>query len=82
MKTILKLSTFFLLICFSSSCSKEDDNQDIPEAVTHVYAVGHEYNGVNRTAKMWKNGVATPLTDGTYNAEAKAIYVLEQMFIY
>ncbi len=40
-----------------------------------VYVVGYEkVNGI-KTAKMWKNGVVTSLTDGMNNSSANSIYV-------
>jgi len=41
-----------------------------------VYVAGFEFNAQGRTvAKLWKDGVAQDLTDGTYNAEARSVYV-------
>src|SRR5882757_5168544 len=43
---------------------------------TDVYAGGYETNGSNITvAKIWKNGVATALTDGTNDAIIASIYI-------
>ena len=42
-----------------------------------VYVVGYEReNNTIDVANMWKNGIATPLTDGTYNAKANSVFVL------
>ena len=45
-----------------------------------VYAAGAEFSGPPNTgatlvAKVWKNGVATALTDGTAQAEAYSVLV-------
>jgi hypothetical protein len=55
-----------------------------------VFVVGHEYSGkqnqsdeyegeiiklTNKVAMLWKNGVPQRLTDGTYGAEARAVFV-------
>ncbi|MDR2087431.1 MAG: T9SS type A sorting domain-containing protein [Dysgonamonadaceae bacterium] len=40
-----------------------------------VYVAGYENNGNTDVAKVWKNGAATNLTDGTYNSEASSVYV-------
>jgi hypothetical protein len=40
-----------------------------------AYAAGSESNGGISVAKVWKNGVATSLTDGTNRAFAFAMYV-------
>lgn len=43
--------------------------------LTDVYVAGFENNGTSDVAKVWKNGIATALTDGTNNAEATAVHV-------
>jgi hypothetical protein len=41
-----------------------------------VYAAGYENNANNiAVAKVWKNGVETNLSSGTYNAFAESVYV-------
>jgi hypothetical protein len=41
-----------------------------------VYVAGYEYNAsVKSVAKMWKNGVATALTNGKNHAFAYSIFV-------
>jgi hypothetical protein len=42
-----------------------------------VYAAGYESNGSSKVAKVWKNGAATSLTDGTYAAEVFSLFVVE-----
>jgi len=42
---------------------------------TDVYVAGFENNGTKDVAKVWKNGVATSLTDGTNWATARSIFV-------
>lgn len=43
-----------------------------------VYVAGRELNSTNKwVAKLWKNGVGQDLTDGTSDAYAKSVYVLE-----
>jgi len=77
MKTQIRLIAVLLLLTFSFSCSKDDDKTApiIAEPVTDVYAVGFEEDGSKITAKIWKNSVATPLTDGENNTSASAIYI-------
>ena len=36
---------------------------------------GYEYNEQYSVAKLWINGIAQNLTDGTRNAEANSVYV-------
>ena len=43
--------------------------------LTDVYVAGFENNGTSDVAKVWKNGIASALTDGTNNAEATAVHV-------
>ncbi len=40
-----------------------------------VYIAGFEYNGSKRVAKVWKNGVASLLTNGSNDASASSVYV-------
>ena len=40
-----------------------------------VYVSGYEIIGTNGVAKLWKNGVATSLTNGTNDAYASAVFV-------
>lgn len=82
-KSILTLLTFFS-ICFVSSltlvsCSKDDDAPLVPIAIntSGVYVAGHEFNGVEIVAKLWKNGVATNLSDGTKTAYTTSVFVTD-----
>ncbi len=43
--------------------------------IRDVYVAGYENNGTKDVAKIWKNGVATPLTNGANNAYALSVYV-------
>jgi len=43
-----------------------------------VYVAGYEDNGSVSVAKYWKNGHAVSLTDGTKNAHAESIVVVER----
>ncbi len=53
-------------------------NVESPDAVayalavsgTDVYVAGYEFNGTQYVAIIWKNGVPTPLTDGTNDSGA------------
>lgn len=41
-----------------------------------MYALGQEYNvSATLTAKIWKNGVPTSLSDGTNHAYAKSLFI-------
>lgn len=40
-----------------------------------IYVVGYEFNGIVYTAKLWKNGVANSLSNGSRDAQALAISV-------
>ena len=54
-----------------------------PTPAQVVYVAGYEYSGVydpnagqpHSVAIVWKNGIATPLTDGTENAAASSVAV-------
>lgn len=43
-------------------------------ATPDVYISGWENNGTKDVAKVWKNGIATSLTDGTNNSRANSVY--------
>ncbi len=70
-------------ILLLSSCQKESNsierNPDIPKA--NIYVVGYEYNGplgtpsTQAVAKLWKNGTAVNLTDGSHSAFASCVVV-------
>ena len=48
-------------------------------SATDVYAAGYETNSSNiQVAKYWKNGEATPLTTGNFNALAISIFVVDR----
>jgi hypothetical protein len=42
-----------------------------------VYVAGSESNGTNDIAKIWKNGIANNLSDGTKEADANGVIVLD-----
>lgn len=46
-----------------------------PTSNVDVFAAGYEFNGINNVAKVWKNGIATSLTDGSNDAQATSVYV-------
>jgi hypothetical protein len=50
-----------------------DDEDESPD----VYVAGFESNGSKEVAKVWKNGVATSLTNGINNARVKSLFVVE-----
>lgn len=68
-KIILPLLVIGLVF---NACKKKDDtSKDVD-----IYAVGYERNQQDiRVAKLWKNGVATSLTDGSFDAIADAVVV-------
>ncbi len=68
-------SSIWLLVIFSTpltlfQCAKN-------EAITsvNVYVAGMDFNGSHNVAKLWKNGVAASLTDGTLDAVANSVFV-------
>ncbi len=47
----------------------------LPFLYTDVYVAGNESNGTKDVAKVWKNGVATSLSNGANDARANSVYV-------
>ena len=66
-KNIIFLTTQLIILCLILSCSGKDN-------VT-VYVAGYENNGNVDIAKIWKNGRAESLSDGTISARANSVYV-------
>jgi hypothetical protein len=75
-KTMKNLITTLLLTTglFFDSCHKDSPHTSATAPI--VYVAGYEQNssGVN-VAKLWKNGIATNLTDGTHDASAQSVFV-------
>lgn len=74
---------FIVLLCFSTACKKksspapEPPDPTVPTAVNvDVYVAGSEYNGQVTVAKLWKNGTAYNISDGTKNAVATGVCVV------
>ncbi len=70
-----------LVFIFLSSCKKEDVSSGNPPVTppanieADVYVAGYSFNGKANVATLWKNGVATDLTDGTNGAVANSVFV-------
>src|SRR5690349_12701345 len=61
-----------LAVLFIFACSKNNDIT--PTQNTEVYVAGYTFNSARtQVAKVWKNGVATNLTDGRANAGATGV---------
>jgi len=66
-----------LLVLVLCSCKKEiKDRQDT--SVQDIYVSGYQNKGTKAIATLWKNGIAAELTDGTKNAYANAVFVLNE----
>ena len=74
MKTILKNIILTILAITFFSCNQDDDAPK-NNKTTDVYVAGFEDNGLRTVAKIWKNGIGTPLTDGSRTSEAHSIFV-------
>ena len=82
MKTLIQsfMGTFLVTLFFFSSCSKSSSGgggstSPTDSLVADVYVSGYEFNGTVYVAKLWKNGVATNLSDGKKNAAATGVCV-------
>lgn len=65
-----RIVIFLLIFSLVLSCSSNDSGSDSSSET--VFVVGYE-QGPKKVAKLWKNGVATDLTDGTINAYANSV---------
>lgn len=70
-------SSIVLLAIISLESCKKDPKKDPSATSKDVYVAGFESNGSKMIAKVWKNGVATSLTDGTEDAVANDIFVVD-----
>jgi len=78
MKTIKKLSILIIIFCILSCSSNDSSNEDETKAtVKDIYVCGLEQRSSTGKyiATVWKNGVASSLTDGTNDAIANDITV-------
>ena len=60
--------TFCLAGCGSKDGPKPGKADNTVKPIDHA-------GGINHIAKIWKNGKASALTDGTYNAEVNSVFV-------
>lgn len=90
----LKLIFTIGLFALITSCAKSKDEvvaptlppvvKPDPSKITNIYVAGWRYNSkLVPVATLWKNGVASELTDGTTNlAQAYSVYVSETNDVY
>lgn len=65
-----------LLALIFIACKKNAPKDGTETKNVDIYAAGYERNELMKTvAKVWKNGVATDLSNGNFNAVANAIAV-------
>ncbi len=74
MKMSIQRLTLLVLLVIITACNKDSDN-DAVNTITDVYVAGFDDNGLRTVATLWKNGVGTPLTDGTNYSEATSVFV-------
>lgn len=77
MKTIKNILIVITVFCVLSCSSDNSSNEETKATVKDIYVCGYEKktNEGKFIATVWKNGVATSLTDGTKNADAYDIFV-------
>lgn len=71
---VIGIISYLAVSVLFTACEKsatDDENIENTTEIKGVYVAGTE-NGV---AKLWKDGVAKNLTDGTHNAEALSVFV-------
>ena len=66
-----RLFTAAIILLCLNSCSKKDNS--IPQT-SPILPSGPIT--ANKIAKIWKNGIATSITDGSKNAQANSVYVV------
>ncbi|WP_293789055.1 hypothetical protein [uncultured Pedobacter sp.] len=78
MKNLSSIIAFGLII-LASACKKPQEIIEEPKVnpPKNVYVAGYENNSSSiKVAKLWKNGVATNLSDGTKETTANGVAVL------
>jgi hypothetical protein len=73
MKKLVCIVSFFAVLI--AACNKKSSNSETEPGNVDVYAAGYELIGHDNIAKVWKNGIATNLTDGNNSARANAVAV-------
>ncbi len=75
MKRIKLLSSLAILVIVASCSKKNNAFVSPPVVAKDVYVAGFENNGTNNVVKVWKNGIAATLTDGSTGAYANSVFV-------
>lgn len=76
MKTTYVLFIVLLTLTFLS-CKREIEELQSKSA-PDVYVAGYQYKGIHSIATLWKNGIARNLTDGTKNAYAFSVFMVNE----
>jgi hypothetical protein len=73
----IRIAAITLLCIFNFvGCKKDSGGTTAPTTITKsIYVAGYETKGSVPIAKLWKNGVATNLTNGTNSAYATSVFV-------
>ncbi len=75
---LIVATTLFVISCSKSNATFNSTPTTPPapvQIVKDIYTCGYQYNGAIPVATVWKNNVATALTDGTKEAFANAVVV-------
>ncbi|MFZ1264106.1 MAG: hypothetical protein WAT34_11420, partial [Chitinophagaceae bacterium] len=71
-KIILSIALSVMISFFFTNCNKNEVKAPVGPKI--VYAAGSQYIGRD-VATVWKDSVATTLTDGTSNASGNSVFV-------
>ena len=72
----------FAIVLKNETAQKLSNKKSVANSIFvsggNVYVPGYEYVATNRNvAVLWKNSVATYLTDGVLDASANSVFVVE-----
>lgn len=74
-KKLLPIALLAVTSLLFMQCRKNKNEVPAPVVPKIVYAAGNQYIGNHNVATIWKDNVATTLTNGTFNASGNSVFV-------